>query len=96
MKHRETATHTFFRTLGLTLGIGLLLAVAPWVACRTAFVSYRSICEDAGGLYVEIADVQQVCSMPTAATPCPPHFTLRSPGECDATSLSGLACRAAP
>lgn len=75
------------------LGIALLVAAALASAVRLACVSHEEICEDAGGVYVEIADVIHVCSMPDGRE-CPPTFdTPGGGGECSKTALLGATFR---
>lgn len=75
----------------------VLFCLVPYGACTSLWVPYSRLCEDAGGVHVEIADVSHVCQMPEpvdAAHPCPPRFG-RSPDEptqCVVSALVPAAC----
>lgn len=74
-----------------TLGLFFLVLVGPLLLLRGACVSYREICEGAGGSYGEVGDVR-VCNMPTEGTACPPpyRYTQRGGGCSRRGSLPGV------
>ena len=90
-KKRLAALRGLARGFGLVLGPVLLAAGLPYLACRTVCVPYRTLCEEAGGEYGELADVIHQCSVPPDA-PCPPGFELTSYGGCSVSSLLPATC----
>ncbi len=63
-----------------TLGLFLLVFAGPLLGLRGACVSYREICEGAGGHYGQIADVTHVCRMSEDRRACPRPYRFSESG----------------